>query len=186
MGLTFLTLRYIIKKNSKGGLKMDLEFVLAYDMHDEIKKLFDAYTRMLVENEPGFDYYLGLQNYDDEVKDLRSKYGLPGGRLYIAIFKGRVAGCIALRKFDEENCEMKRLYVKPDFRDKGIGRKLIDKLIEDGKEIGYKYMLLDTLPSLNIALSLYESYGFKVVPPHSHSPIENSIFMRLNLDKSPI
>ena len=95
---------------------MNLEFILAYDHHEEIRALFSEYTDMLVAGEPAFAKYLVKQNYDAEVEHPENKYGLPGGRLYLAYCDKKLAGCFAIRKIDEEYCEIKRLYVRQAFR----------------------------------------------------------------------
>ena len=139
---------------------MSVKILLAYDFSQEIKLLFSEYTDMLIEGDPSFKKYLEIQHYDDELKHLEKKYGLPYGRLYLAYYNNEVAGCIGLKKIDEKNCEMKRLYVRPKFRGKQIGEQLIEKIIKDAKEIGYSYMLLDTLPFLKGAIYLYKNMGF--------------------------
>ena len=95
-----------------------------------------------------FEEYLKIQNYEEEIKALEKKYGHPEGRLYIVFCDEELAGCIALRKLDNEKCEMKRLYINSKYRGNHIGNMLIERIIADAKEIGYKYMLLDTLPFL--------------------------------------
>ena len=115
---------------------MEIEF--AYKYRDEVKMLFTEYTKMLVENDPKFQEYLDLQNYDDELDHLEAKYGLPDGRLYLLFCEGKAAGCIGLRKIDERSCEMKRLYVRPEFRGRGLGTVLVEKIIQDAKGIMQK------------------------------------------------
>ena len=127
---------------------MNIKILPAYDFPEEIKLLFSEYTDILIEGDPSFKEYLEIQNYDDELKHLEKKYGLPYGRLYLVYYNNEVAGCIGLKKIDKKNCEMKRLYVRPKFRGKQIGEQLIEKIIKAAKEIGYSYMLLDTLPFL--------------------------------------
>jgi ribosomal protein S18 acetylase RimI-like enzyme len=160
---------------------MSLEIKLAYDDTDNIKILFSEYINLLLEVEKDFHIYLDLQNYDSEIDNLKEKYGLPDGRLYIAYYDNQAAGCIALRKMNETECEMKRLYIKPQFRRNKIGMALVELIINDAKKIGYKYMLLDTLPSLEAAVKLYENFGFYRIPPYNDSPIDNTIFMKLDL-----
>ena len=133
---------------------MSVKILLAYDFPEEIKLLFSEYTDILIEGDPSFKEYLEIQNYDDELKHLEKKYGLPYGRLYLVYYNNEVAGCIGLKKIDKKNCEMKRLYVRPKFRGKQIGEQLIEKIIKAAKEIGYSYMLLDTLPFLKGAIYL--------------------------------
>ena len=160
---------------------MSVKILLAYDFPEEIKLLFSEYTDILIEGDPSFKEYLEIQNYDDELKHLEKKYGLPYGRLYLVYYNNEVAGCIGLKKIDEKNCEMKRLYVRPKFRGKQIGEQLIEKIIKDAKEIGYSYMLLDTLPFLKGAIYLYKKYGFYEIPSYNNSPMNTSIYMKLNI-----
>lgn len=160
---------------------MELKIVPAYSFPKEIRILFSEYTKMLIEGDSSFQKYLELQNYDEELEHLEKKYGLPDGRLYLAFYHGELAGCIGLRKIDEWNCEMKRLYVRPAFRGKRIGSKLVQQIIKDAKEIGYSYMLLDTLPFLKSAINMYETIGFYEIPSYNDSPMTTSIYMKLDL-----
>lgn len=160
---------------------MSIEIVEAYAYKDEIKALFNEYTDTLVEGDSKFKGYLKLQNYDHETDNLEEKYGLPYGRLYLAIFDGNVAGCIALRKLDAENCELKRLYVKPKYRGKNIGSILVKHIIKEAKKIGYKHILLDTLPFLETAINMYKRYGFYEIESYNNSPMDNLIYLKYNL-----
>lgn len=160
---------------------MELKIIPAYDYRNEIGILFSEYTQMLIAGDRSFQKYLDIQHYDEELEHLDIKYGLPNGRLYIAFYNGELAGCIGLRKIDEQNCEMKRLYVRPDFRGKHIGSKLVQQIIKDAKEIGYSHILLDTLPFLKSALHLYQTYGFYEIPSYNNSPMSTSIYMKLDL-----
>ena len=153
----------------------------AYDFPDEVRMMFAEYTQMLVRGEPSFRAYLDLQHYDEEIGRLKEKYGPPAGRLYLAFCNREPAGCIGLRRLDAERCEMKRLYVRPRFRGQGLGGMLAQKIIWDAKEIGYQYMLLDTLPFLQGALKLYKSCGFCETERYNDSPVDSSIFMKLDL-----
>ena len=160
---------------------MKIEIVPAYSYKEEIGELFNEYTRMLVEGDPSFQQYLDIQHYDAELARLEDKYGLPDGRLYIALAEGEAVGCVGLRKLDDENCELKRLYVRPAFRGQGLSRRLMDRILADARAIGYKAMLLDTLPFLEAALALYRKYGFYEIPCYNDSPVESTIFLRLDL-----
>jgi GNAT superfamily N-acetyltransferase len=165
----------------KGAYDMEIEIKLAYDNNKEIRELFFEYTEMLVKNNPSVAKYLELQNYNSEIEHLTDKYGLPNGRLYIVKVENQVAGCIGLRKIDDENCEVKRLYVRPDFRGHKLAIKLIEKIIDDAKKIGYKSMLLDTLPFLKEAIHLYKKLGFYEVNSYNNSPMDTLIYMKLDL-----
>lgn len=160
---------------------MELKIIPAYDLPNEIRILFSEYTKMLIAGDSSFQKYLELQNYDEELEHLDIKYGLPDGRLYLAFYHGELAGCIGLRKIDQWNCEMKRLYVRPAFRGKRIGSKLVQQIIKDAKDIGYSHMLLDTLPFLKSAINMYETIGFYEIPSYNDSPMTTSIYMKLDL-----
>ncbi|MBE6969300.1 MAG: GNAT family N-acetyltransferase [Ruminococcaceae bacterium] len=158
-----------------------LEIVPAYAYKEEVRALFAEYTKMLVEGDPAFQEYLNIQNYDEEIAHLEYKYGEPAGRLYLARWDDAVAGCIGLRRIDEKNCEMKRLYVYPAFRGKHIAEALTTRIIADARAIGYKAMLLDTLPFLQGALRLYKKLGFYEIESYNNSPMDTSIYMKLDL-----
>ena len=160
---------------------MSINIVYGYDYKDEIKSLFTEYTEYLVENDIEFKKYLEIQKYDNEIENPEDKYGVPWGRLYIAFYENQVAGCIALRKLNDTQCEMKRLYVKPEFRNKGIAKMLVEKVISDSKEIGYSSMLLDTLPFLQTAIKMYKKIGFYEIGCYNDSPLDNTIYMKLDL-----
>lgn len=160
---------------------MVIELVHAYTHKDDVKALFTEYTNMLTEGDSKFKEYLAIQNYNEELEHLEVKYGLPHGRLYLVCCDGMPAGCIGLRKLDDLNCEMKRLYVRPNFRGKHIGDCLVRKIIDDAKEIGYKHMLLDTLPFLTKAIHMYKKYGFYEIPCYNDSPVDSTIYMKLDL-----
>lgn len=163
---------------------MSLEILPAYDRTEDILSLFKEYMEMLLKNDPSFAVYLQLQNYDAEVQGLSRKYGLPYGRLYLALWKGEPAGCIALRRLDAQRCEMKRLYVRPEFRGKGIARRLVEQIIADANAIGCNAMLLDTLPFLGSAIRMYRGFGFYDIPRYNDSPMDKTVFLQLDLKQT--
>lgn len=160
---------------------MKLELVFGYDRKEDVKTLFNEYTQMLIEGDLLFAEYLALQSYDHELENLEDKYGLPHGRLYLAYLDGALAGCVALKPIDEWGCELKRLYVRPEYRKTGLGKYLAKKIIDDAREIGYGSILLDTLPFLNAAIELYKKLGFDEIPRWNNSPMDTSIYMKLDL-----
>ena len=139
-----------------------------------IRNLFSEYADTL-------DFDLDFQNFDEELSTLPGDYVRPRGCLLLAIYKGQTAGCVGLRKLSEGVCEMKRLYVKERFRRMGIGRALAEAVIEEARKIGYNYMRLDTVPSMDVARALYASVGFKQTSPYRYNPIEDAVFMELRL-----
>ena len=133
-----------------------------------------------------YESWLGLdlcfQGFEDELNNLPGKYAAPDGRLYLARVGDSVAGCIALRQIDNGVCEMKRLFLREEFRGINIGRMLIEKVIDDARQIGYSTMRLDTFPpKMGKAVKLYESYGFHEIPPYYNNPNEGVLFMELRL-----
>jgi GNAT superfamily N-acetyltransferase len=125
---------------------------------------------------------LCFQNFERELTQLPGDYAQPAGRLLLAYEESQLAGCVALRKIDERICEMKRLFLRAEFRGHGLGRRLIETVIREAKQIGYERMRLDTLPpKMNDAIDLYRSYGFKEIASYYDNPVPGAIFMELDL-----
>lgn len=160
---------------------MSVEIKPAYAHTDVITALFTEYTKQLDLMDARLRQYLDLQNYDHEINHLTEKYGPPAGRLYLAYDNGQPAGCIALRPMNERDCEMKRLFVRPQFRRRGIARELIVLLLNDAAAIGYREMYLDTVPALHDAIVLYEKMGFRRTAPYNDSPVTTTVFMKKTL-----
>ena len=160
---------------------MDYTLIYGYDRPKEVEELFTEYTNMLVRLDPLFQESLDEQNYSEELEHLEDKYGLPQGRLYLLIDGETPAASIALHKIDEKTCELKRLYVKPEYRRKGIAEKLLDRIIEEARETGYSYMVLDTMPALKEAIRLYEKKGFYRIEKYNNNPFEKMLFYRKDL-----
>ena len=167
-------------KNEKRGMTC-VEFIDGLEQRDRIGELFREYTDMLVAGDPKFAYYLELQSYDEELRHLEGKYGPPRGALILALEGGEAAGCIALKEMDETRCELKRLYVRPAFRGRGLGRTLTDMIIERARAAGYKEMLLDTLPFLQSAQRIYRAAGFREIEKYNDSPMDDATYMKLEL-----
>lgn len=141
---------------------------------EQIRTLFGEYAGKL-------DFGLDFQNFDEELANLPGDYTRPAGCLLLAFHKGQLAGCVGMRKLSDSICEMKRLYVKEQFRGLGIGRALAEAVVKEAHKIGYNYMQLDTVPSMEVARALYSSLGFKQTSPYRYNPIEGAVFMELRL-----
>ena len=156
--------------------------ISAYDRIEDVRSLFSEYTDMLVSINPEFHLYLDIQHYNEEKENPSLKYACPDGRLYLDVSDDGIArGCIALRKLSDGKGEVKRLYVRPGYRGNGIATALIERIIEDARDIGYKELYLDTLPELENAVRLYKSFGFEETGQYNDSPVDKTIFMKLSL-----
>ncbi len=143
----------------------------------QARQLFEEYAAWLGIN-------LCFQNFDKELAGLPGDYAPPNGRLFLADDGDEVVGCVALRKIGNRVGEMKRLYVRPAFRGRGLGRALTEKLIAEAKQIGYASLRLDTLPGkMDQAVAIYRSLGFEEVAPYYQNPVAGATFMELVLDQ---
>lgn len=138
------------------------------------RKLFQEYAAWI-----GVD--LSFQNFEEELKRLPGDYAPPGGVLFLAWAEARPAGCVAVRRIDDRDCEMKRLYVRDAFRGLSAGERLAREAIEWARAASYRRMLLDTLPSMRSAHRLYERLGFAEIPAYRFNPVEGTRFMALEL-----
>ncbi|MHC4441126.1 MAG: GNAT family N-acetyltransferase [Planctomycetota bacterium] len=136
---------------------------------------------LMMEYASTLDFCLGFQNFDKDLANPLVDYGPPEGCLLMARYKGQPAGCVALRKLDDGICEMKRMYVKPEFRGLKIGRALAEAVIEEARKIGYARMRLDTTTDMEAANGLYLSLGFRQIEAYCYNPLENALFMELEL-----
>ena len=133
-----------------------------------------------------YEAWLGMslcfQNFEEEVASLPGKYAPPGGRLYVAYDGGSPVGCIALRGLEPGICEMKRLYLRDAARGKGVGVRLIERVIADARAIGYEKMRLDTFPpKMGKAVGLYEAHGFYEIPAYYDNPHGGVLYMEKTL-----
>ena len=144
---------------------------------ERARGLFEEYAVAL-----GFT--LCFQNFDQELKNLPGDYAAPDGRLLLASEDDQLAGCVAMRKLGAGVCEIKRLFLRPAYRGKGLGKLLVESIIGEARKLGYTHMRLDTLPGrMDPAIALYRSIGFVEIEPYYEHPVEGAKFMELNLDR---
>jgi ribosomal protein S18 acetylase RimI-like enzyme len=142
---------------------------------EQVRALFLEYAESL-----GFS--LCFQSFDKELAELPGDYAPPSGRLLLAKSQGEVVGCVALHKLDDETCEMKRLYLRPESRGSGAGRLLAERVIAQARSIGYRRMRLDTVAgTMDAAISLYRRLGFREIAPYRANPIPGALYMELTL-----
>jgi GNAT superfamily N-acetyltransferase len=139
------------------------------------RELFLEYAQSL-----GFS--LCFQNFDQELAGLPGDYAPPEGCLLLAEYKIQLAGCVALHKLEPDVCEMKRLYLRPQFRNQGLGRVLAERIIAEARQIGYHRMRLDTVePVMKDAVAMYRKLGFKEIASYRANPIAGAMYMELHL-----
>jgi ribosomal protein S18 acetylase RimI-like enzyme len=157
----------------RGGMVL-IEAVLPSHI-EQIRNLFVEYAESL-------SFNLCFQSFDEELRNLPGYYSAPNGRLLLAYDLGNPAGCIALRPLQAGICEMKRLYVRPSARGRGLGKILVQRLIAEARAIGYERMRLDTIQSdMADAIALYRKLGFREIEPYSKIPNESALWMELLL-----
>jgi ribosomal protein S18 acetylase RimI-like enzyme len=151
-----------------------VEIVDGHDRTAVARELFEEYAA-------GLDVDLGFQDFDRELRELPGEYAPPRGRLLLALDGGRAAGCVAIRPFDPGAAELKRLYVRPDYRGSGVGRRLTEAAVAAARAVGYERIRLDTLPSMREARALYRSLGFVEVDAYRFNPVHGTTYFELDL-----
>jgi len=142
---------------------------------EAVRALFLDYAQSL-----GFS--LCFQGFDEELRTLPGMYAPPRGRLLLAMEGDAPAGCVGLHEWNAQIAEMKRLYVRPAFRGRGLGRILTDAALADARALGYRSIRLDTIPTLmQPAIALYRELGFREIPPYRDNPIPGALYLELHL-----
>jgi ribosomal protein S18 acetylase RimI-like enzyme len=141
----------------------------------QARELFLEYAQSL-----GFS--LCFQNFDQELAELPGDYAPPRGRLLLAEFEGQLAGCVALHPLGPGICEMKRLYLRPQFRGKGLGRAVAERIIAEARWAEYTSIRLDTVgPVMKDAVAMYRKLGFKEIAPYRPNPNPGTLYLELTL-----
>jgi GNAT superfamily N-acetyltransferase len=142
---------------------------------------WDEAQRLVREYAASLDVDLSFQNFDRELQHFTTEYAAPQGAFILAEDAGQYVACIGVRQFSDDVGEIKRLYVVPAARGRGLGRMLVERIIVAAREIGYRSLLLDTLPFMKEAQTLYLALGFKPTTPYRYNPVAGSAFLRLDL-----
>ncbi len=138
------------------------------------RELFEEYAA-------GLEHDLCFQHFSEELASLPGAYAPPSGRLLLVTSAGAPVGCVALRPQCPTICELKRMYVRPAFRGRGVGRRLAVETIAAARRIGYERMRLDTLDSMSVPRALYRSLGFREVAAYYNNPIPGAVYLELEL-----
>ena len=141
---------------------------------EQVRELFREYW-------DSFGFSPCFQGFAAEVSGLPGAYAPPGGTLVVALIEGQAAGCAALRRFDAQRGEAKRLYVRPQFRGRAVGRALLDWVISEARRMGYRELVGDTIPQMAVALAMYDRAGFERTGPYADPPTPGAIYLRLSL-----
>lgn len=144
----------------------------------QTKEIFLTYAKAI-------NIDLCFQDFDTELANLPGDYSPPRGALLLAWVDQKLAGCCAMRPIDSSDyanaAEMKRLFVRPEFRGLGLGRQLAESIIDAARMSGYASVLLDTLDDMEIARAMYEDLGFKEIPPYYHNPLAGAHYLKVDL-----
>lgn len=141
---------------------------------NEVRELILEYTQRL-----GRD--LSFQNIEDELSDPAKKYTAPEGELLVAVKDNKVVGMAAYHRHSDTRCEMKRLYVKPEYRGMKLGERLVEEIIAHARNAGYKEMVLDTITPLQSAIHLYKKAGFAECEPYYNNPMDDVVYFKKEL-----
>ncbi|WP_437727618.1 GNAT family N-acetyltransferase [Sorangium sp. So ce861] len=153
---------------------IEVEHAASAEQIEQVRTLFLEYQASL-------DVDLCFQGFAEELARLPGSYAPPSGRLLLCTVERAPHGCVALQALTSEHCEMKRLYVRPGHRGLGLGRRLVARVLDEARAIGYRRIYLDTLPSMARAAAMYEALGFKDVAPYRYNPVAGTRYMALAL-----
>lgn len=141
----------------------------------------EAVRELFLEYQAAIGVDLCFQGFSEELATLPGAYSRPSGRLLLAVDARSILGCVGLRPLDGTDCEIKRLYVRREGRGVGVGRLLVTAVLDEARTVGYRRVLLDTLPSMSEAIALYRSFGFTDAAPYCHNPIAGALYLALEL-----
>ncbi len=139
--------------------------------------LFKAYAAWL-------NIDLSFQHFNDEVMELRTMYGTPGGGIMLCKDDHAFIGCAGIRKINADIAELKRMFIKPAYQKRGIGKQLLQQAVELAEELNYKTIRLDTLNYMTPAINLYKQYGFYEIPAYYHNPNETAVYFELKINNN--
>jgi putative acetyltransferase len=170
-----------VKTNSESERPSSVVNGLAFAQAESPAQIAQA-RELFLEYAKSLGFSLCFQNFEDELAGLPGDYAPPSGCLLLAEYEGQLAGCIALHELEDGICEMKRLYLRPQFRGKGLGRTLANRIIAEARQLRYQRMRLDTVePVMKDAVAMYRRLGFREIDAYCANPIAGALYMELLL-----
>ena len=142
---------------------------------------FATGKRLFLEYAQSLDFNLCFQNFEQELADIQEQYGIPNGCLLLVKNDGETVGCAGVRRWQSDIAELKRMYLKPQTRGLGLGKKMLEAALENARQLGYRSIRLDTLPTMETAIALYREFGFADIPPYRDNPFEGTIYLEKTL-----
>lgn len=138
---------------------------------------FESGKILFKEYSDSLSFSLDFQDFEKEMESVPKKYGAPVGTLILCHYEDVVVGCVGVRSLEEGIAEIKRLYVKPEYRSLKLGKQLMVLAVEEAKDLGYAFIRLDTVREMKAAISLYEKMGFYEIDAYCYNPLENPVYM---------
>ena len=154
-------------------------------VHADTPERIDLARQLFLEYADWLAIDLCFQGFDQELATLPGDYAPPCGRLLLALADDEPVGCVALRPLAADTAELKRLYVQENWRGRGVGRRLVERLLDEARHIGYARVRLDSLPTMTSATALYRAVGFAPCERYYDTPLAETVFMELVLSDSP-
>jgi len=162
------------EKNDMSFDEILLKIASCNEQFEDGRKLFQQYAASL-------DIDLDFQDFSSELKTIDQQYNQPKGALLLAYKNNIAVGCVAIRELDKDIAELKRMYVQPEYRKYKIGMRLLELILGIAGKLGYKFIRLDTLPTMSKAQDLYRSFGFSEIPSYRFNPVSGTVFMEKKL-----
>ncbi len=154
----------------------EIKFIIAdtSEDFDDARNLFQQYANSLETD-------LSFQDFSNELDTIDKQYNKPAGALVLAYANGMAVGCVGIRRFDQDRAELKRMFVLAEYRHLQIGQKLLELALDIARAYNYKFIRLDTLPTMTRAQKLYISFGFYEIPPYRFNPVSGTVYMEKKL-----
>lgn len=142
---------------------------------------YDTGKRLFLEYAESLGFSICFQNFEQELVDIQTQYGTPHGVLLLVQNDQETVGCAGVRRWDGDIAELKRMYLRPSARGQGTGRRLLDSALEHARQLGYRNIRLDTLPSMEAAIALYRATGFEEIPAYRDNPFPDTLYLEKKL-----